>query len=338
MKSSSDSIRIGFVGTRGHFGVAMCDIKGGADTRITCVAPAPAEEPVTAIVEAARARGSDPATCADWRELIARDDVDAVVLCGPFNEHAEMTAAALDRGLHVFSEKPVAGTHEDLVLLERALAAHPDQVVVPLLAMRYIPAFWTAHELFASGAIGEPRLVQAQKSYRFGTREDFFRKRLTGTGIIPWVGVHAIDWVRWFCGGSFVSVCARHTTRFNHGHGDLESAAQMLFELEGDVFASISLDYLRPANAPSHGDDRLRIAGSEGVIEVRDEQCFLINKDAPGERRMELFPPKKGFFQAFLDAIRGNGEPPVSRAEMIDAARACLLARDSADTASRIEF
>ena len=160
----------------------------------------------------------------------------------------------------------------------------------------------------------------------------------TGTGIIPWVGVHAIDWVRWFCGGRFKSVCARHTTRFNHGHGDLESAAQMLFELEGDVFASISLDYLRPANAPSHGDDRLRIAGSEGVIEVRDEQCFLIDKAAPGERRMELFPPKKGFFQAFLDAIRGNGEPPVSRAEMIDAARACLLARDSADASVRVEF
>lgn len=336
---SSDTIRIGFVGTRGHWGVAMGDIKGGADTPVTCIAPAPEDESIQPIVDAARARGYDPAVCPDWRSLVGRDDLDAVVLCGPFDQHATMIAAALDRGLHVFSEKPVVGTHEDLALLEKALAAHPGKVVVPLLAMRYIGAFWLAHKLVAAGAIGEVRLIQAQKSYRFGTREDFFRKRLTGTGIIPWVGVHAVDWVRWCCAGKkFVSVSARHTTRFNHGHGDLESAAQMLFELEGETFASVSLDYLRPPNAASHGDDRLRIVGTDGVVEVREEQCYLINGDAPGERRMDLWPTPDGFFRAFLDAIRGKGEPPVTRDEMVDVARACLFARDAADTRKTVGF
>ena len=335
---SSSPIRIGFVGTRGHWGVAMGDIQGGPASPVTCVAPAPEEESVQPVVDAARARGFDPAVCGSWRELIGRDDIDAVVLCGPFDRHAEMMAAALDRGLHVFGEKPVAGTHGDYALLEKALAAHPDQVVVPLLAMRHIGCFWLAHKLVASGAIGEPRLFQAQKSYRFGTREEFFRCRRTGTGIIPWVGVHAVDWIRWCCKGKFVSVSARHTTRFNHGHGDLESAAQMLFELEGDVFASVSLDYLRPPNAASHGDDRLRIVGTEGVVEVREENCYLVNGDAPGERRMDLWPPAGGFFSAFLGAIRGENEPPVSREEMMDVARACLLARDSADTRTSIVF
>ncbi|MGI6494824.1 MAG: Gfo/Idh/MocA family protein [Kiritimatiellia bacterium] len=335
---SPDTLRIGFIGNRGHWGVAMGDIQGGADTSITCIAPAPAGESVQPIVDAARARGFEPTLCPDWQELLAQDNVDAVVVCGPFDQHAAMTAAALDRGLHVFTEKPVAGTHEDLALLERALAAHPDRVVVPLLAMRYTGCFWLAHKLVAAGAIGEPRLFQAQKSYRFGTREEFFRNRLTGTGIIPWVGVHAIDWVRWCCDAKFVSVSARHTTRYNHGHGDLESAAQMLFELEGDVFATVSLDYLRPPNAASHGDDRLRIVGTEGVVEVREDNCYLINGDAPGERRMDLYPTPDGYFKAFLAAIRGTGEPPVSRDEMVDVARACLLARDSADRKTGIDF
>ncbi len=49
-----------------------------------------------------------PESYTDWREMLEKSALDAVVVCTPPNAHAEPTLAALERGLHVFVEKPMA--------------------------------------------------------------------------------------------------------------------------------------------------------------------------------------------------------------------------------------
>ena len=77
------------------------------------------------------------------------------------------------------------------------------------------------------------------------------------------------------------------------------------FTMEDDVFASASIDYLRPDTAPSHGDDRIRVAGTEGVVEVRNGDVHLMSAGVEGVRKLELKDPGN-IFQDFLQHIRGQ--------------------------------
>src|SRR3712207_1350297 len=58
----------------------------------------------------------------EWREMLEKSALDAVVVCTPPNAHAEPTLAALERGLHVFVEKPIAATSVDAQRMVEAAA------------------------------------------------------------------------------------------------------------------------------------------------------------------------------------------------------------------------
>jgi hypothetical protein len=95
--------------------------------------------------------------------------------------------------------------------------------------------------------------------------------------------------------------------------------------------AVFTLDFLRPETAPSHGDDRLRVAGSEGVIEVRRHDVHLINGggevvDHP------LDVPERTLFGDFCGALEGRGELLVPAGEALDVTRFAICAAQAADT------
>ena len=93
-----------------------------------------------------------------------------------------------------------------------------------------------------------------------------------------------------------------------------------------------NLDYLRPESAPTHGDDRLRIAGSEGVLEVfgAEDRVHLIT-GLDGPRELEL-PEPVDFFADFLDELSGKGEHLISQADAFRLTEICLKAREAAET------
>jgi len=177
--------------------------------------------------------------------------------------------------------------------------------------------------------VGEIRLVNTQKSYKLGQRPDFYKKRETYGGTIPWVGIHAIDWIHWITEKKFLSVYATHSRLHNSGHGELETTALCHFTLEDEVFASLSIDYLRPHGAPTHDDDRMRIVGTKGIVEVINERVFLT--DEKGHREVPLVE-KGQIFEDFLREIRGQGKCMVTPEDSILTTEIALKARLSADT------
>ncbi len=281
--------------------------------------------------------GCKPRLYADYRELLDLPDIDAVSICGPFQLHASMSIEALERGLHVFCEKPVATTIESLAQLTDACSKSDGCHFGAMMGLRYDPAFYTAWQAVKNGAIGEVRLMQAQKSYKLGKRPEYYTRRETYGGTIPWVGSHAIDWIYWFSGARFRSVSAVQSRRFNNGNGDLEISAQCQFELEGEISASVSLDYLRPGTASSHGDDRIRAAGTQGVIEVRQGKVFLTNQETDGEQQV---PTKcdRQVFSDFVNHILTGTESLLPTDDIFTVTEASLLAQKSADEGRRIEF
>ncbi|MFA6930879.1 MAG: Gfo/Idh/MocA family oxidoreductase, partial [Lentisphaeria bacterium] len=106
---------------------------------------------------------------------------------------------SLHRGIHVFCEKPIAITLHEADEIEAAWkkgSAH----IRSMVGLRYEAPFQQAASLVKAGAIGKIKLIRSQKSYKLGKRPDFYRKRTTYGGTIPWVGSHAIDWILFFSG------------------------------------------------------------------------------------------------------------------------------------------
>lgn len=278
---------------------------------------------------------------------------DIAVVNPPFHRIGQVTRECLERGIHVFAEKPLATGWADYLGI-RGLVTSGGPRLMAMLTMRYDGVFRVAHRLVSEGAIGAPVLLTAQKSYPLqgwdgGPRPAFYRKRSSYGGSIPWVGIHAIDLFQWFAGSAFTEVHAAQTLLGNGDNDELESAAVLHFKLASGALASASLDFLRPRHAGQGssadgpgpektspdpavpdpwGDDRLRVAGDKGILEIRAGRLRI--KDAEGTREIDP-EPGSAMFAAFLDWVE-KGEPMLlSAQDCLRAAEAALRARDAAD-------
>ena len=200
-----------------------------------------------------------------------------------------------------------------------------------LMTMRFEPAYKKAHDLIRGGAVGEVILATSQKSYKLGDRPQWMRDRATFGGVIPFVGIHAIDLIGWTTGCEFVEVAAWHGNVAHPDIRDMEDNASVLLRMANGGTATARIDYLRPPTAPTHGDDRLRVAGSEGVIEVLgdDHRLTLITHDQ-GPRLLDPAPADQ-FFVEFVGSLRGECEHRVSAEDAFRLTEICLRAREAAD-------
>jgi predicted dehydrogenase len=269
----------------------------------------------------------------DYRRMLDKERPDLAVVAPFFFLQSRIACECLERGIHVFVEKPMAVSLDQLARLQRAHAGGR-AMLCPMLPYRYHPAFHAAWRAVTEGRVGEPLLITAQKSYKLGARHPMYTHRTTYGGTIPWVAIHGIDWIHWFSRGAVTEVMASHTPAGNVGHGEMESSGACLFRLGNTGVASLTFDYFRPNAAPTHGDDRVRVAGEKGVVEVIGNDATLITHDA-APRLLEKEEPVS-IFQEFIRRIEGG--PPM-RVTTEDAFAVCALAlrcREAADTRSAV--
>jgi predicted dehydrogenase len=272
----------------------------------------------------------------DYREMLDQVKPDVVAVACHFGDHAKVASEVLRRGIHLFIEKPITIALDDLYALKE-LHARSGVQLSAMFGIRYTAPFLTAWHAVREGAVGNIRLMHAQKSYKLGTRGPSFHRRETYGGTIPWVGIHAIDWLRWYSGGAFETVYASHSTQSNRGHGELETTAACHFTMSNGVMATVSIDYLRPEQADSHGDDRIRIAGSEGVLEVVGDRVLLTNGKQSSTQELPLLQQEE-IFADFIRQIRTGIAGRVSAEDAFLSTEACLLARQSADERRLVHF
>jgi len=155
----------------------------------------------------------------DWREVIARDDIDIVDICAPGWLHAEIATAALAAGKHVLVEKPLANTMEEAEVMVEAAQAARTHGVRSMLGFTYrrVPALAFARQLIADGKLGTIRQVRA--SYLQDWLADAeapmtwrLRKDQAGSGALGDIASHAIDQVQFLLGEKVTDVSGRlHT-------------------------------------------------------------------------------------------------------------------------------
>ncbi len=265
----------------------------------------------------------------DYRRMLDREKPQVAVVAPFFFLQSAVACDCMARGIHVFVEKPMAVSLEQLERLRRA-HAQAKVALCPMLDSRYRPQFSSAWRAVRDGFIGEPLLITAQKSFKLGARHAMYTHRATYGGTIPWVVIQAIDWIQWFSGGKIVEVAARHTTLGNRGHGELESSGACLFRLSNSGAGIISFDYFRPRSAPTHGEDRLRVAGEKGVVEISEAGVTLCT-DAAAPRKLPLDEPVS-IFQEFIRHIETGAPLRMSAEEAFTVCELSLRTREAADT------
>jgi predicted dehydrogenase len=142
------------------------------------------------------------AASADWREVVGRDDVDAVIVSTVNGVLAEVTHAAVRQGKHVLVEKPAARSAAELGPVIEAAKAAGVRVKVGF-NHRFHPALRKARALADAGAVGPLLYVRAR--YGHGGRLNYDREwradpAVAGGGELLDQGVHLIDLARWFLG------------------------------------------------------------------------------------------------------------------------------------------
>lgn len=319
------SMKIGIIGGYGHQCVTALP---GAEFAWACDGY---DHKALARAEAGGGKNAYPSP-----EAMLEDYRPDIVYVGSVYAHnGPLAVRALEHGYDVICEKPLATDWETLKRLHE-LTMSGERRIIGEFTTRWSGPFEKARELVRSGAIGEPVHIQAQKTYKFGAhRPEFYKSRASFGGIIPWVASHAIDYAAWCTGLQYVSVTALQGNRCFPEYREMEDHATMLFQMTGGVPCVVSADFLRPDGASTHGDDRLRVTGSMGVLEIRGEELFFVN--AGGEQCHSFATDESQALRRARDIVRaalGALDAGISTAECLHVTAAALAARESADNAA----
>lgn len=139
---------------------------------------------------------------ARWEEVVARDDLDIVIVCTPPHLHAGITLAAVERGKHVLCEKPLALNPPEARQMVEAARASGVKLKCGF-NLRHHPGLLQAREWFDRGVIGEPLFLRCR--YGIGGRPGYEKEwrakaEFSGGGQLMDQGMHVLDLCRWFLG------------------------------------------------------------------------------------------------------------------------------------------
>jgi predicted dehydrogenase len=319
---------VGFIGLEGHYGAILRDIPMRQDVRLAAIATRDANA-------LDRARSYEPADAdtgfyLDYREMLEKEKLDLVTICLTDGERAQVIQDCAQAGVHIISEKPLAMNMEQLSTIRKVVADNHIQLSM-LLTMRFEGTYLAVRDIVERGTIGEVIQMTAQKSYKLGQRPEWMKHRDTFSGIIPYIGIHAIDLLRWTSGREFVEVAAFQSNVAHPEIGDMEDNATVAFRMDNAGTASVRLDYLRSPLAPTHGDATMRLAGTRGIVEVANdgEDVTLMTTDQPPES--VSLPPSKSFLSDLLDSLKGEHSHLIPMEDAFRVTEICLKARQAAE-------
>jgi len=210
VKAAGDQVSFGVIGT-GSRGTYLLQHLRNVDSG-RCVAVCDIFEPN--LKKGIAAAGNNPKGYKDYRELLARKDIDAVLVVVPLFKHFPITKDALLAGKHVFCEKSLVFKPEEIHELRALYAEHPKQVLQVGLQRRYSQFYRTAKQMIDKGMLGQVTHISAQwnrkpvSAWRMNIdpargKESVWRlfKEMSG-GLTAELGSHQIDVADWMFGAS----------------------------------------------------------------------------------------------------------------------------------------
>jgi predicted dehydrogenase len=146
--------------------------------------------------------------------MIQDPDLDAVIVAATNTTHAEMTIAALEAGKHVLCEKPMATSLKDAQRMIEAAEQSNKQLMIAH-NQRLEPAHQKAKEILQSRKLG--KILTFSSTFGHPGSEDwaidgadtwFYRKEITGLGVLGDLAIHKLDLLRWLLDDDYTEAAA----------------------------------------------------------------------------------------------------------------------------------
>ncbi len=270
------------------------------------------------------------AVAASVGEVLARADVDAVVIASPTPLHAEHIGAAAEAGVHVFCEKPVA---LDLPTTRRAMEAVERAGIAFQIGFnrRFDPAFGELGRAVRAGELGAPEMLRSLSSDPAPPPESYVA---VSGGIYLDSAIHDLDLARWILGDvRRVTAVGRVLVADYIGeHDDVDTSVVTL------EFESGALGVVQNTRRTVYGYDlRLEVHGERGKLvaeDARTPKVWRFDEDGIGAGHVHYFLERfrdayRDELQAFVDAVRADRPPSPGPADAIESLRLALAARTS---------
>jgi predicted dehydrogenase len=203
---------------------------------------------------------------ADWREIIARDDISIVDIATPGDSHAEIAIAALEAGKHVICEKPLANTVAEAEEMAAVASDARTRGVRSMVAFNYrrVPAVALARQYLEEGRLGEIRHVRADYLQDWIADPDFplvwrLQKDRSGSGALGDIGAHVIDLAEHLTGQSITEVSG--TVRTFVPRRPVAGASEGLSATATEEYGEVTVDDAAALHARLDG-------GAMGAVEA----------------------------------------------------------------------
>lgn len=271
-----------------------------------------------------------PAFHGEYREMLDKEQVDAVVICAANADHAPITLDCIARGKHVLCEKPLAIVVEDACAMIRA-AREKGVRLMTAFPVRFSKSVHEAKALIKSGALG--RLVGASTSNHGSMPGGWFvEPAKSGGGAVMDHTVHVVDLLRWMLEDEVEEVYAE----YDRGLHDIPSddCGQLVLRFGKGTVISLDTSWSRPKSYSVWGDVKMEIKGEKGNLSLN---CFprsvntyrnetMHHTSSAGVDDMDGLMVRE-----FLAAIRENREPAVSGVDGLRAVEVALAAYRSGE-------
>jgi len=247
---------------------------------------------------------------ASWDEMLDRERLDAAVVAVPTRFHMEAGLAALNHGLHVLVEKPIASNLEEGRRLVAA-AASADRIFAVGHIERFNPAVRELQRRITAGEIGRMYQLHAR-------RQGPFPARIRDVGVVIDLATHDLDVMHHLAGSEVQRLYAETEQRIHTDHEDILNA---LLKFESGVLGVLQVNWLTPTKIRE-----LSVLGERGMFVcnyLTQELTHFKNADVAGaadagrhprvvtEGEAVSFPIKQAEplrleLQSFVQAVRGE--------------------------------
>jgi predicted dehydrogenase len=311
----ADAPGVGLIGSGNYAGAVLIPAFKAAGARLTCIASAGG----ASSVHLGRKFGFMQATT-DADALIADPATAVVVVSTRHDSHAGYVIQALAAGKHVFVEKPLALTHEELERVAAACAAAPGSALMVGFNRRFAPQVRRIHALLA-GAPGPKAFVMTVNAGAVpGTH--WTQDRAIGGGRFVGEGCHFVDLLRFLAGATIDS---HHALAMDASTRDSVSVSLRFAD------GSIGTIHYLANGSKAFPKERLEVFAAGRVLQL-DNFRRLRGFGWPGFSTMNLWTQDKGQVacaKAFVEAVRTGAPSPIPLAELLEVGRVTIEIEES---------
>lgn len=259
---------------------------------------------------------------ADYQQMLADPEIDAIDICTPHPYHAEQAIAAANAGKHLIIEKPIALSWDDAVRVRDAIRANGVKAMV-CFEVRYSAQFTLTRSIVEQGLLGHLHYGEVDYYHGIGPwygQYDWNIKKDMGASSLLTAGCHAMDILLMLMQAPVVEVTALGTTSTSEHFTPYEyptTTVSLLKFADGRVGKVTScIDCLQPYYfhshlVGSHGsllDTKLHTTKLPGMIKTRWSELATHPIDS-GDVSDHPYQPQ---FQAFVDATAAGTSMPLT--------------------------